>query len=120
MEKEIVGTKGRPEPDKHVMVVKFLSGEEVIGKVSGLSKSDHVFTFEDTLQIQTSVQNGKFAVGLFPWGAVSDNVKDINAHTVVYISKPSDQMLKSYTSMESGLVLPPEKTLLTEHDVLGR
>lgn len=97
----------------NVKVVKFMSGQEVIAKVS--SGENDVIVLESPLTLQPMRNADNMQIGLLPfsWGGVSESVL-INLSHVLCVLEAEESLATSYLSSLSGISLPSPKLTLVE------
>ena len=98
-----------------VIVLKLLSGEELIGKVDEIpGAGDRIISITEPLAIQLQrQQNGDVGVGLLPFMPYMD-VKTVTfkSEHVMCVSEVDEKFKNQYNSIFGGIVTPPKKLLL--------
>ena len=96
-----------------VMVVRFFTGDEVIGKVSAFGSHNMVIKKPAAIVMQPG-SNGKVSMGLVDYLPMAKNKEIVvSSNNVLFIYEPMVDVENAYNqSFGSGLVIPPKSGLV--------
>jgi hypothetical protein len=96
-----------------VMVVRFFTGDEVIGKVSAFGQHNIVIKKPAAIVMQQGT-NGKASMGLLDYLPMAKNKEIVvSSSNILFVYEPMLDVENAYnTSFGSGLVLPPKSGLV--------
>ena len=97
-----------------VQIVKFMSGEEVIGKVSDLNiEGRNVVKLEKPAIIIMSPVEGqkdKFGIGMAPYAPYAEgNVIHVLPHGISALMQPTDELMNEYNEHYGDGIFVPQK-----------
>ena len=97
---------------ENVKVLKLTTGDEI---VSELTDEGSFFRLKNPVRfIISPVSDSQMGVQMHPYVILSDDKEfDILKDFVITVCNPVDEVLQSYQSQFSDLVLPPENKLVT-------
>lgn len=100
----------------NIVVLKLVSGEEVIGTASENNLPNEHSDFvelENVLSVQLTMnqQTGKIGFGFLPYSPLTEDKKKFKKEHIMQINKPKDTLENAYKDL-TGQIITPNKGLL--------
>lgn len=92
------------------MIVKLVSGEEVLGEV--ISSDDNSVVLKNTVAIAIQPTEKGMQVGFLPWGNYVEGNKTLALDKVIYKGMPNDEMKNNYNSIFGGILTAPKQLIV--------
>lgn len=94
-----------------VVVIKLLSGEELIGTVVGDSSSH--LTLDNILMVQYEMKApGQLGFGFLPFSPLTESRKTFQREHIVYETHPKDTLAQAYNQVTGKLVTPTKELII--------
>jgi len=92
-----------------IVVLRLCTGEEIITKIKGLTKSELILINPFTFFVKPDGQ-----IGIMPSTAIGDDNRDmfLNRNSIVLIMHPKEEVLEGYEKAISAIQIPGQKILV--------
>ncbi|MGH7744503.1 MAG: hypothetical protein ACREQ5_06735 [Candidatus Dormibacteria bacterium] len=98
----------------NVLVLKLVTGEEVIGRLASSNIEPDKVVLENILAVGYEIKApGQFGFGFMPYSPLTEDVKTFSNNMVVYQTKPKEQLLQAYNKTTGAIVVPKQDILLS-------
>lgn len=103
----------KQDPNGEAIVVKFTSGEEIIGRALGMKDGSLVMKDTFLVMVRVNPQNpSQIGFNIMPWSPLAGDLKNVNVNTIIFTAVPRDELLQSYNEATGGIVVPPKSLLV--------
>jgi len=93
------------------LVVKLITGEEIIGKVVDLKQGAIALENVFGIGYQQS-QEGRIGFGFMPYSPLSVDPKFINMNHIIFACEPKEGLQQAY-NQQTGAIITPNKSIIT-------
>lgn len=94
-----------------IVVVKLITGEEIIGDRTGETSSEVTLESPLLLQLKLNPESGNIGFGFLPYSPLTEDVKTFRKQDIMHTLKPKDILLNAYKQL-TGRVIAPSKELI--------